>query len=69
LHNMVNFGSLTAEICWWVWSTPAHFNQFCKSWFRYCTDIAQRRSTNFAGCLAVFWAGTLYVHFWGSCPL
>ena len=23
-----NFGSLTAEICWWVWGTPANFNGF-----------------------------------------
>ena len=26
-HNMVNFGALTAEICWWVWDTPANFNE------------------------------------------
>ena len=25
-HNMVNFGLLTAEICWRVWCTPANFN-------------------------------------------
>ena len=28
LHNMVNFGLLTAEICWRVWGTPANFNGF-----------------------------------------
>ena len=28
LHNMVNFGSLAAEICWRVWGTPANFNGF-----------------------------------------
>jgi len=28
-HNMVNFGLLTAEICWRVWDTPANFNGFC----------------------------------------
>ena len=28
-HNMVNFGLLTAEICWRVWGIPANFN-----WFR-----------------------------------
>jgi len=28
-HNMVNFGQLTAEICWRVWGTPANF-----IWFR-----------------------------------
>jgi len=27
-HNMVNFGPLAAEICWWVWGTPADFNGF-----------------------------------------
>jgi len=26
--NMVNFGLLTAEICWQVWGTPANFNRF-----------------------------------------
>ena len=25
---MVNFGLLTAEICWRVWGTPANFNGF-----------------------------------------
>jgi len=28
-HNMVNFGLLTAEICWRVWATPVNFNGFC----------------------------------------
>ena len=28
LHNMVNFGPLTAEISWRVWGTPANFNGF-----------------------------------------
>jgi len=27
-HNMVNFGPLTAEICWRVCGTPANFNGF-----------------------------------------
>jgi len=27
-HTMVNFGLLTAEICWPVWVTPANFNGF-----------------------------------------
>jgi len=27
-HNMVNFGSLTAEIGSRVWGTPANFNRF-----------------------------------------
>jgi len=27
--NMVNFGLLTAEICWRVWDTPTNLNGFC----------------------------------------
>ena len=27
-HNTVNFGPVTAEICWRVWGTPANFNGF-----------------------------------------
>jgi len=27
-QNMVNFGLLTAEICWRVWGTCANFNGF-----------------------------------------
>ena len=27
-YNMVNFGPLTAEICWRVWIIPANFNGF-----------------------------------------
>ena len=27
-HNIVNFGALTAEICWRVWGTLANFNGF-----------------------------------------
>ena len=37
-------GPLTAEICWRVWGTPANFKGFA-CWLRYCTDVAQRRST------------------------
>jgi len=28
LYTMVNFGPLTSEICWRVWSSPANFNGF-----------------------------------------
>jgi len=33
---MVNFGLLTAEICWRVWGTPEISTGFA-SWQRYCT--------------------------------
>jgi len=26
--NMVNFGPLTAEVCWQVWGTPSYFNGY-----------------------------------------
>jgi len=41
-RNMVNFGRLIADIGWRVWGTPANFNA---SKLRYCTDVAQQRST------------------------
>ena len=28
-HNMVNFGLLTAEICWRLWGSPTNLNEFC----------------------------------------
>ena len=69
-HNMVNFQPLTAENCWRVWGTPANFNGF-----RVLALLLHRRRSmevnKTAGCLAMSWAGTLYVyiHFGGSCPL
>ena len=65
-HNMANFGPLTAEICWWVLFTPANFNGF-----RVLPSLLQRNRSprggqpNFARCLAISWAGTLYIHFRG----
>jgi len=41
---MVNFGVLTAEIRRRVWGTQQNSTGF-ESWLRYCTDVAQRRST------------------------
>ena len=37
-HDMVNFGLLTAEICWRVWATPVNFNGF-----RVLPSLLQRR--------------------------
>ena len=45
--NMVNFGLLTAEICWRVWGTPTNFNGFCVLQ-RYCTVSSSGRQPNFA---------------------
>ena len=49
---MANFGTLAAEIGLGVWGTPANFNGF-----RVLPSLR---------CLAVPWAGRLYIHFWGS---
>jgi len=69
-HNMVNFGTstLTAEIGWRVLGTPANFNGFRLLAFTAPT-LLNGGQPNFARCLAVFLAGTLYIHFGGSCLL
>ena len=58
LHDIVNFGPLTAEIGWRVWVGAP---------LQLLTSLNGRQS-NFAWCLAVFWAGTLYIHFRGLLP-
>jgi len=42
-HNMVNFGSLTAEIRSGVWGTPSKFQR------RYCTALYQWASAKLCG--------------------
>jgi len=42
------------------------------SWLRYCTDVAQQRSTKLCtifGCLLGWQTIKNYIHFGGSCPL
>jgi len=55
---MVNFGPLVAQIDWRVWGTPANFNRF-----RILATLLNGSQPNFARCLAVFWAGRLFIHF------
>jgi len=43
-RNMVHVGLLTAEIGSGLWCTLANFNEF-RVLLRYCTDVAQRKST------------------------
>jgi len=67
-HNMVNFGPLTAEICWRVWGTPANFNGF-----RVLPSLLQqRRSPEANETVHDVWPfpGLVrYIYtFWGSCP-
>ena len=66
-HDMVNFGLLTTEICWRVWSTPAHFNGFwVLAAFLHGTPIlgvsqTLRRSTQGSTCIR---QGGPYVGHW-----
>jgi len=68
LHHMVNFGPLTVKIGWRVWGTPSNFNGVC-----VFASLLQTALTGgqpiLARCLAISWAGTLFIHLWGSCPL
>ena len=62
-QRMANFGSLTDEIGSRFWGTPANSNGF-----RDLPSVTAGTSLtggqpNFARCLAVSWAGTLYIHF------
>jgi len=63
-RNIVNFHPLAAEIGSGVWSTPANFNGF-----HVLALLLQRTQPNVARCLAVSWAGTLYIHFRGLLSL
>jgi len=58
-HNMVNFCLLTAEICWRVWGTPAHFNRF-----RVLASLLyQRRWTEVNKTLQDVWPSSALVHY------
>jgi len=68
-YSMMNFGPLTAEICWWVRGTPANCN-----WFRVLASLLHwRRSLEVNKTLQDVWASPRLVHyiyiFGGSCPL
>jgi len=69
LNNMVNFGPLTAEICWQVLGHPHKFQRV--SWIGFVTALTLLNGgqPNFARCLAISCAGILYIHFWGLLPL
>jgi len=68
LHNMLNFGRLTAEICWRVWGTPSKFQRVSRLGLVTAPTSLNGRQPNFARCLAVSCAGILCIHFWGPLP-
>jgi len=57
--NMVNFGSLTPEVRWRVWGTPANFNRF-----RILASLLhQRRSTEVNQTLHGVWPSPGLIHY------
>ena len=65
---MLNFGPLTAEKGSGLWGIPANFNGFRDLASLHVATSLNGGQPNFARCLAVSWAGTLYVHFMGLLP-
>ena len=65
---MVNFGLLTAEIGWRVVGTPLNFQRVSHIGFVTALTSLNAGQPTFARCLAVSWAGPLYIHFWGLLP-
>jgi len=62
LHMSSQCGEISRQVC----GTPANFNGFRVLALLLIAPTSLNRSQqNFARCLAVSWAGTLYVHFWG----
>jgi len=63
---------LTLPTSGWDWFVslghPWNFSGFCLGFITAAT-LLNRNWPNFARCLAVSWAGTLYIHFRGSCPV
>jgi len=50
---------------------PNKFQPVFEPWLRYCTDVAQRRSTKLCrmfGRLLVWYIIGLHIHFWGLLP-
>jgi len=64
--NMVNFGPVTVEVGWRVWGTPTHFNGFYVLASFTAPTSLNGGQPNFARCLAVSWAGTLYMYISGA---
>jgi len=71
LHVSPQYGELRPTSGWDLLASLGHPSKFQKgfaSWDRYCSDVIHVGQPNFAQCLAVSWAGTLYIHFWGLLP-
>jgi len=69
-HNMVNFGRPTNGWDQFVnLGHPSRFQRVSRLGFVTAATSLNRSQPNFARCLAVSWAATLYIHFRGLLPL
>jgi len=62
-NNMVNFGPLLASL-----GHPSKFQPASRLGFITAATSLSGGQPHFVWCLAVFWAGTLYIHFRGLLP-
>ena len=68
LHNMANFGPLMGEIGSGVWGIPGKFRRVSCLAFATAVTSLNGGQPKFARCLAISWAGALYIHFRGLLP-
>jgi len=52
-----------------IFGHPSKFQRVSHLGFVTAATSRTAGQPNFAQCLAVSWAVTQYIHFWGSCPL
>jgi len=72
LHTFSEYGRLRPTTGWDPFGSfghPSTFQWASRFGFITAATSLSGRQQNFAGYLAIFWAGTLCMHFWGSCPL
>ena len=71
LHMSLQYGELQPTNGWNLLTSLGHPNKFQRvSRFGFVTACLSLTGgqPNFARCLAISWAGTLYIHFWGLLP-
>ena len=67
-HNMVNFRTLAAEICWRVWA-PQQISVGFACWLRYCSNVTQWTSTKLCtmfGHPSPTWVYYIYIYISGG---
>jgi len=67
-HDMMNFGPLRLRSLG-EFGVPQQISTGFASWLRYCTDVAQRRSTKLCTMFGRLLGWCTIYAFWGFCPL